>query len=73
MDPSFLYVKKMVHSYFKPEKLFCSNLDREISSSQIVGARKMTMTAISCQKNCFAAIWKEKKVVHKALEEDKRG
>ena len=30
------------------------------------------MTAISRQKNCFAAIWKEKNVVHKALEEEKK-
>ena len=65
--------KKMDHSYFKPEKKFCSNLERKISSSQIVGARKKTMTAISRQKNCFAAIWKDKNFVHKALEEEKRG
>ena len=73
MHPSYSETEKMVHSYFKPEKLFCSYLEREKSSSQIVGTRNKTTTAISCQKNCFVVIWKEIKVVHKTLEQEKRG
>ena len=52
--------------------MFCSYLKREKSSSQIVGARNKTMTAISCQKNSFAAIFEREKIVHKSLEQDKR-
>ena len=73
MHPSYFEAEKLVHSYFKPEKKFFSYLEREKSSSQIVGTRNKTKTAISCQKNCFAVIWKEIKVVHNPLEQEKRG
>ena len=65
------------------KKLFPSLLDGEKTSSQIVGAGKKRMcanksnkiwfTAFSSQKHCFANNWKEKKVVHKSLEQEKNG
>ena len=65
--------KKEDDCCLEPEKLFRSYLEGEKSNSQIVGARKKTMTAISCQKNWFATNWKEKKVVLKSLGQEKRG
>ena len=54
-------MKKDDEYHFVPEQLVCSYLEREKCSSQIVGARKKTMTAISCQKNRFETNRREKK------------
>ena len=73
MYPSYLEAEKTGSQLFQARKLFCSYLEKEKRSSQIVGARNKTMTAISCQKLWFATNWKEKNVVHKLLEQEKRG
>ena len=39
-------VEKLVRSYFEPDKHFCSYLEREKCSSQLLGARKKIMTSI---------------------------
>ena len=49
MFPSYLKVEKLVHSYFEPDKHYCSYLERKKAktfSSQLLGARKKIMTSI---------------------------
>ena len=70
MHHSYFEAEKLVHSYFMPEKLICSNLEYQKNGSQLFVCLKIWFTAISSQKNCLAAIWKEKKVVHKSLEQE---
>ena len=73
--------KKEYHCYFVQEKLFRNYLERETMDpyyleppkciSQLFGASKKRMTAISSQKNCFTAIWREKNIDPCYLENKK--
>ena len=72
MEPSYLEIekpgsllfraRKIVSYLFGEKKVDPCNLETKKSSSQLFGARKKRVTAISRQKNCFAAICGEKKV-----------
>ena len=57
--------------YITSEKLVDSYLEHEKSRSQLFGSLKNWFTAITSQKNSFAAIWRYKKVVPCSLESKK--
>ena len=57
--------------YFKSEILVHSNLEHEKNGTQLFGSKKTLFTAISSQKNCFAAICRKKNVDPSYLEVEK--
>ena len=54
------------------KKWITAILEYEKNGSKLFVCLKKWISAISSQKNCFAAILKKKKVVHKSLEQEKR-
>ena len=46
MFPSYLQVRKMVLSYFEPDKHCCSYLEIEKSGSMLFGDNKMYFTTV---------------------------
>ena len=53
MFPSSLQVKKMVPSYFEPDKHCCSYLEREKSGSLLFGDQKMQFTTVRSKEKDY--------------------
>ena len=54
--PSYLEVKKMVLSYFQPEKHCCSYLERVKSGSLLFGHQKMQFTTVKIKEKDYDII-----------------
>ena len=53
---SYFKWKKLVPSYFEPEKYCCSYLEREKSGSLIFGDQKMQFPTVSTRKKIMTSI-----------------
>ena len=51
MFPSYFKAKKLVISYFEPDKHCCSYLEREKSGSLLFGDKKMQFTTVRSKEN----------------------
>ena len=71
MFPSYLEVKKLVPSYFEPDKHCCSSFEREKSGSLLFGVQKMQFTTVRSKKEDYDIYLKSKKLVHSQQENDK--
>ena len=56
MFPSYLEWKKLVPSYFEPNKHCCSYLKREKSGSLLFGVQKMQFTTVRIKENIIISI-----------------
>ena len=63
--------KKMVSSYFEPDKHFCSYLEREKSGSLLVGEQKMQFTTVRSKEKDYDIYLKSEKLVHSQQEHEK--
>ena len=65
MFPSYLEVeKKLVPSYFEPDKHCCSYLEREKSGSLLFADKKMWFTTVRSKEKYFDIYLKPEKLVH---------
>ena len=65
MFPSYLEVeKKLVPSYFEPDKLNCSYLEREKSGSLQFGNQKILLTTFRSKENDYDIYLNSEKLVH---------
>ena len=71
MFPSYLEKKKLVPSYFKPDKHFCSYLEREKSGSLLFGDQKMQFTTVRSKENDYDLYLKSEKLVYSEQEHEK--
>ena len=70
MFPSYLKVKKLVPSYFEPDKHFCSYLEREKSGFLLFGDQKMQFTTVRSQEKDYDIYLKSEKLVHSLQEHE---
>ena len=70
MFPSSLQVKKMVPSYFEPDKHCCSYLEREKSGSLLFGDQKMQFTTVRSKEKDYDIYLKSEKLVHSQQEHE---
>ena len=63
--------KKLVPSYFEPDKHCCSYLEREKSGSLLFGDQKMMFTTVRSKEKDYNIYLKSKKLVHSQQEHDK--
>ena len=71
MFPSYLEVKKLVRSYFEPDKHDCSYLEREKSGSLLFREQKMQFTTIRSKEKDYDIYLKSDKLVHSQQEHEK--
>ena len=71
MFPSYLKVKKLVPSYFEPDKHCCSYLEREKRGSLLFGDQKMQFTTVRSQEKDYDIYLKSEKLVHSLQEHEK--
>ena len=67
----FVSEKKMVASYFEPDKHCCSYLEREKSGSLLFGDQKMQFTTVRSKEKDYDIYLKSEKLVHSLQEYDK--
>ena len=63
--------KKLVPSYFEPDKHCCSYLEREKSGSLLFGDQKMQFTTVRSKEKDYDIYLKSEKMVHSQQEHDK--
>ena len=63
--------KKLVPSYFEPDKHCCSYLEREKSGSLLFGDQKMQFTTVRSKEKDYDIYLKSEKLVHILQEHDK--
>ena len=71
MFPSYLEVKKLVPSYFEPDKHCFSYLEREKSGSLLFGDQKMQFTTVRSKQKDYDIYLKSEKLVHSQQEHEK--
>ena len=64
MFPSYLKWKKLVPSYFEPDKHCCSYLEREKSVSLLFGDQKMQFTTVRSKEKDYDIYLKSENLVH---------
>ena len=67
----FRYGKKLVPSYFEPDKHSCSYLEREKSGSLLFGDQKMQFTTVRSKEKDYDIYLKSEKLVHSQQEHEK--
>ena len=67
----FVSEKKLVASYFEPDKHCCSYLEREKSGSLLFGHQKMQFTSVRSKENDYDIYVKSEKLVHSNKEHEK--
>ena len=63
--------KKLVPSYFEPDKHCCSYLEREKSGSLLFGDKKMQFTTVRSKEKDYYIYLKSEKLVHSNQEHEK--
>ena len=63
--------KKLVPSYYEPDKHCCSYLEREKSGYQLFGDQKMQFTTVRSKENDYDIYLKSEKLVHSQQEHEK--
>ena len=71
MFPSYLEKKKLVPSYFEPDKHFCSYLVREKSGSLLFEDQNMKFTTVRSKEKDYDIYLKSEKLVHNQQEHEK--
>ena len=71
MFPAIWKWKKLVSSYFEPDKHFCSYLEREKSGSLLFGEQKMQFTTVRSKEKDYDIDIKSVKLVHSQQEHEK--
>ena len=69
--PAIWNWKKLVSSYFEPDKHCCSYLEREKSGSMLFGEQKMQFTTVRSKKKDYDIYFKSEKLVHSKQEHEK--
>ena len=69
--PAIWKWKKLVPSYFEPDKHCCSYLEREKSGSLLFGAHKMQFTTVRSKEKDYDIYLKSEKLVHIQQEHEK--
>ena len=69
--PAIWKWKKLVPSYFEPDKHCCSYLERGKSGSLLVGDRKMQFTTVRSKEKGYDIYLKSEKQVHSQQEHEK--
>ena len=69
--PAIWNWKKLVSSYFEPDKHCCSYLEREKSGSMLFGEQKMQFTTVRSKKKDYDIYFKSEKLVHSQQEHEK--
>ena len=64
-------LKKLVPSYFEPDKHCCSYLEREKSGSLLFGDQKMQFTTVRSKEKDYDIYLKSEKLVHRQQEHEK--
>ena len=64
--------KKLVPSYFEPDKHCCSYLEREKCGSLLFGHQKMQFTTVRSKENDYDIYLKSEKLVHSQQEHEKK-
>ena len=72
MFPSYLEVKKLVRSYFEPDKHRCSYLEREKSGSLVFGDKKIQFTTVWSKEKDYDIYLMSEKLVHSQQEHEKK-
>ena len=62
--PAIWYWKKLVPSYFEPDKHCCSYLEREKSGSLLFGDQKLQFTTVRSKDKDYDIYLKTEKLVH---------
>ena len=63
--------KKLIPSYFEPDKHCCSYLEREKSGSLIFGHQKMQFTTVRRKEKDYDIYLKSEKLVHSQQDHEK--
>ena len=63
--------KKLVPSYFEPDKQCCSYLEREINGSLLFGDKKMQFTIVWSKEKDYDIYLKSEKLVYSQQEHEK--
>ena len=71
MFHSYLEKKKLVPSYFEPDKQCYSSLEREKSGSLLFGDQKMQFTTVRSNEKQYDIYLKSEKLVHSQQEHEK--
>ena len=71
MFPAIWKWKKLVPSYFEPDKHCCSYLEREKSGSLLFGDQKMQFTTVRSKEKDYDIYLKSEKLVHSKQEHEK--
>ena len=71
MFHSYLEVKKLVRSYFEPDKHCCSYLEREKIGYLLFGDQKMQFTTVRSKEKDYDIYLKSEKLVHNLQEHEK--
>ena len=69
--PAIWKWKKLVPSYFQPDKHCCSYLEREKSGSLLFGDQKMQFTTVRSKEKDYDIYLKSEKLVHSNQEHEK--
>ena len=69
--PAIWKWKKLVPSYFEPNKHCCSYLEREKSGSLLFGDQKMQFTTVRSKEKDYDIYLKSEKLVHSQQEHEK--
>ena len=69
--PAIWKWKKLVPSYFEPDKHCCSYLEREQSGSLLFGHHKMQFTTVKCKEKDYDIYLKSEKLVHSQYKHEK--
>ena len=69
--PAIWKWKKLVPSYFVPDKHCCSYLDREKSGSLLFGDQKIQFTTVRSKEKDYDIYLKSEKLVHSQQEYEK--
>ena len=69
--PAICKWKKMVPSYFRPDKHCCSYLEREKSGFLLFGDQKMQITTVRSKEKDYDIYLKTEKLVHNQQEHEK--
>ena len=69
--PAIWKWKKLVPSYFEPDKHCCSYLEREKSGSLLFGDQNMQFTTVRSKEKDYDIYLKSEKLVHSQQEHEK--
>ena len=69
--PAIWRWKKLVPSYFEPDKCCCSYLEREKSGSLLFGHQKMQFTSVRSKEKDYDNYLKSEKLVHSQQKYEK--